>query len=54
MVSGGIVPPFFISAIGGSVWEPASRPGPPPGERASGTHWTGGWVGPRTSLDAVE
>jgi hypothetical protein len=24
-----------------------------PRERASGTHWTGGWVGPRAVLDAV-
>jgi hypothetical protein len=25
-----------------------------PGERAPGTHWIGGWVGPRTGLDIVE
>jgi hypothetical protein len=25
-----------------------------PGERASGTHWIGGWVDPTTGLDAVE
>jgi len=24
-----------------------------PRERASGTYWIGGWVGPRTVLDAV-
>jgi hypothetical protein len=24
------------------------------GERASGTHWIGGWVGPRAGLDYVE
>jgi hypothetical protein len=24
------------------------------GETASGTHWIGGWVGPRTGLDDVE
>jgi hypothetical protein len=23
-----------------------------PGERTLGTHWTGGWVGPRAGLDA--
>jgi hypothetical protein len=23
-----------------------------PGERTPSTHWTGGWVGPRASLDA--
>jgi hypothetical protein len=22
-----------------------------PGERTPGTHWTGGWVGPRAGLD---
>jgi hypothetical protein len=25
-----------------------------PGERVPGTHWIGGWVGPRAGLDAVE
>jgi hypothetical protein len=25
-----------------------------PGEIASGTHWIGGWVGPRASLDVME
>jgi hypothetical protein len=25
----------------------------PPRERAPGTHWIGGWVGPRAVLDAV-
>jgi hypothetical protein len=25
-----------------------------PGERAPGAHWTGGWVGPRAGLDAME
>jgi hypothetical protein len=25
-----------------------------PRERALGTHWVGGWVGPRVDLDAVE
>jgi len=24
-----------------------------PREKATGTHWTGGWVGPRASLEAV-
>jgi hypothetical protein len=28
------------------------RPRFTPGERTPGTHWTGGWVGPRASLDA--
>jgi hypothetical protein len=25
-----------------------------PGERTPGAYWTGAWVGPRASLDAVE
>jgi len=25
----------------------------PPVKRDSGTHWIGGWVGPRTDLDGV-
>jgi hypothetical protein len=25
-----------------------------PGERAPGTNWIGGWVGPRVGLDSVE
>jgi hypothetical protein len=25
-----------------------------PGEIVRGTHWIGGWVGPRAGLDAVE
>jgi hypothetical protein len=41
-------------ALDGGEWS-ASRPGPfTPGERALGTHWIGGWVGPRAGLDAVE
>jgi hypothetical protein len=36
------------------VWSP-SRPGRfTPGERAPGTHWIGGWVGPRAGLDDAE
>jgi hypothetical protein len=26
----------------------------PPGESAPGTHWIGGWVGPRSGMDDVE
>jgi hypothetical protein len=40
-------------ALDGGEWS-ASRPGRfTPKERASGTHWIGGWVGPRAVLDAV-
>jgi hypothetical protein len=45
---------FLTSALVGSEWS-ASRPGRfTPKERAPGTHWIRGWVGPRTGLDAVE
>jgi hypothetical protein len=43
----------LTSALDGGEWS-ASRPGRfTPRERASGTHWIGGWVGPRAVLDAV-
>jgi hypothetical protein len=42
-----------VSALAGGEWS-ASRPGRfTLRERASGTHWLGGWVGPRAVLDAV-
>jgi hypothetical protein len=42
------------SALAGGE-RPASQPGSfTPGERAPGTHWIGGWVGPRAGLDDVE
>jgi hypothetical protein len=37
--------------VSGQLHAPAALP---PGERATGTHWIGGWVGPRAGLDAVE
>jgi hypothetical protein len=41
-------------ALVGGEWT-ALRPGRfTPGERASGTHWIGGWVGPRAVLDDVK
>jgi hypothetical protein len=43
----------LTSALDGGEWS-ASRPGRfTPTERAPGTHWIGGWVGPRAVLDAV-
>jgi hypothetical protein len=45
---------FLTSALVGGEWS-ASRPGRfTSGERAPGTHWIGGWVGPRAGLDEVE
>jgi hypothetical protein len=44
---------FLTSALEGDEWS-VSRPGRfTPRERAPGTHWIGGWVGPRANLDAV-
>jgi hypothetical protein len=43
----------LTSALDGREWS-ASRPGRfTPRERAPGTHWIGGWVGPRAVLNAV-
>jgi hypothetical protein len=43
----------LTSALDVGEWS-ASRPGRlAPRERAPGTHWIGGWVGPRAVLDAV-
>jgi hypothetical protein len=43
----------LTSALDGGEWA-ASRPGRfTPRERVPGTHWIGGWVGPRAVLDAV-
>jgi hypothetical protein len=44
---------FFPSALAGGEWS-ASRPYRfTPGEKATGTHWIEGWVGPRAGLDNV-
>jgi hypothetical protein len=43
----------LTSALDGGEWS-ASRPGRfTPRKRAPGTHWIGGWVGPRAVLDVV-
>jgi hypothetical protein len=43
----------LTSALDGGEWS-ASRPGRfTPRERAPGTHWIGGWVGPRAVLDEL-
>jgi hypothetical protein len=44
---------FLVSAIVGGEWS-ASRPVRfTPRERAPGTDWIGGWVGPRAGLDEM-
>jgi hypothetical protein len=52
--SAGIAPPFLISALDGSELSALRRGRFTPGKIACGTHWTGGSVGPRAGLDAVE
>jgi hypothetical protein len=45
---------FLTSALVGGEWS-VSRPGCfTPAERALGTLWIGGWVGPRASLEDME
>jgi hypothetical protein len=44
---------FLTSALVGGVVSFMTRP-LYPGERAPGTHWIGGWVGPRVRLDNME
>jgi hypothetical protein len=45
---------FLTSAVAGGELS-ASHPSRfTPGESAPGTHWIGGWVGPRTSLINME
>jgi hypothetical protein len=44
---------YLTSALDGGEWS-ALRPGRfTSRERVPGTHWVGGWVGPRAGLDAV-
>jgi hypothetical protein len=45
---------FLTSALAGGEWS-TSCPGRfTPGERTPDTHWLGGWVDPRASLNDVE
>jgi hypothetical protein len=44
---------FLTSVLDGSEWS-ALRPSRfTPGEKAPGTQWIGGWVGPIASLEAL-
>jgi hypothetical protein len=45
---------FLISALGGGEWSPSRSSRFIYKERVPGTHWIGGWVGPRTGLDTAE
>jgi hypothetical protein len=52
--SGGIDPPLLTSALRRGEWPAWHSIATLPWGKSPGTHWTGGWVGPRASLDAVE
>jgi hypothetical protein len=52
--SGCIDSVFLTSALTGGEWSPSRACRFTPGERAPGTHWIGGWVDPRATLDDVE
>jgi hypothetical protein len=44
----------LTSALVGGEWSASRSCHFTSGERATGTHWIGGWVDPRASLDDVE
>jgi hypothetical protein len=52
--SGGIAPPFLISALDGREWSPSSPGRFNPGEGPPRIHWIGGWMGPGAGLDDVD
>jgi hypothetical protein len=45
---------FVISTLAGGEWSASSPCRFTLGERASGTRWIGGWVGPIACLDNVK
>jgi hypothetical protein len=54
-MGGGCIDPHFHTwALAGGDWSASLPSRFTPGERAAGTHWRGGWVDPRASLDDVE
>jgi hypothetical protein len=44
---------FLTSALDGGEWSASHRGSFTLRDRASGTHWTGGWVGLRAGLNEV-
>jgi hypothetical protein len=45
---------FLTSALVGGDGQLHTPAALTPGERASGTHWIGGWIDPRACLDDME
>jgi hypothetical protein len=52
--SAGIAPPFLISVLDGGEWSTSQPYRFTSGEAGPGTHWIGGWVGPRADLDITK
>jgi hypothetical protein len=44
----------LTSALVGDEWSDSCPGRFTPGERTPGTHWIGGWVGPRAGLNDME
>jgi hypothetical protein len=44
---------FLTLALYGGGWSASHTGRFTPSERAPGTHWIGGWVGPRAGLDTI-
>jgi hypothetical protein len=49
-----VVPPFLAWALDGDEWPISDSGRFIPGERANGSLWIRGWVGPPDGLDTVE
>jgi hypothetical protein len=49
-----MAPSFLTLALDRDKWSALNPSHFIPWERAHSNHWTGGWVGPRADLDAVE
>jgi hypothetical protein len=52
--SGGLAPPFLMTALDGGEWSTSCAGCFTGRERAPATNWMGGWVGLRVGLDAME
>jgi hypothetical protein len=52
--SGGIAPQFLTSTLDGGEWSASLSGRFTPGDRDPGTYCIGGWMGPRSSLNAME
>jgi hypothetical protein len=53
MGSGIIAPSVLTSTLNGGKWSDTRSGFFTPWEITRGTHWIGGWLGPRSGLDAV-